>query len=294
MISKLLQRIIKTRLNWYLEVKYGIAETQEAYRKDRSCNDVIMRLGQFIQEGWNSNKTTVLCILDFKSFFETIWRNNFYVKLYRKGIKGKILKMIMYYLNNRKFRFQVNSHTTDWQSTNVGVQQGGICSSIFSNVYSSDADPADYSLHSEFADDNIKWEADINIKEANDRLQIRLNNFHIWCTNNNLQFDMSKVKIMFFRPPCSPRPFNKFEITFGGNMVQEVEIYKILGTTIDINLSFDDHFVRVIKSAYRSFQVIKSFTLQQYVLRQQTIVNLYKALIRPKLDFSIAANQMQT
>ena len=106
--------------------------------------------------------------------------------------------MIMYYLNNRKFRFQVNSHTTDWQSTNVGVQQGGICSAIFSNVYSSDSDPADYSLHSEFADDNIKWEADINIKEAKDRLQIRLNNFHRWCTINNLQFDMSKVKIMFF------------------------------------------------------------------------------------------------
>ena len=73
LISMLLQRIIGVRLECFLESNSKFQDTQEAYRKDIYWNDsILIRPVHQIQEGWNKNETTILCIIDFKSYFGTI------------------------------------------------------------------------------------------------------------------------------------------------------------------------------------------------------------------------------
>ena len=170
-----------------LEAENKLSFTQEAYRKDRSANDILIRLVQFVQEAWNKNETVVLAIIDYDSFFENISHELTLIKLYNLGIKGKVLKTLYSYLKNRKFCFEINGFVTELKENKLGTPQGGIPSTTFANVYTHDSDKSSYEQHAEFSDDNLKWECHADETTAIKNLQIKLDQYIIWCRNNNVK-----------------------------------------------------------------------------------------------------------
>ena len=94
-----------------------LSTTQEAYRKDRSANDIILRFVQFVQEAWNRGETVVLAVIDYDSFFENIWRDLLLVKMHKLGIRGKILKTLHNYLCERKYCFEVNDFVREFKES---------------------------------------------------------------------------------------------------------------------------------------------------------------------------------
>ena len=52
-IGKIIQRMIQNRIDWHLEVNNSLSPTQTAYRKDKNCNDIVLRLVQYVQSNWN-------------------------------------------------------------------------------------------------------------------------------------------------------------------------------------------------------------------------------------------------
>ena len=246
-IGKLVQRMMRIRLEWHLESSNLLSITQEAYRKDRNCNDLMLRLVQSIQEGWNRGETTVLCIFDFSSYFESVWRERLICKLYEAGVKGRMLRLFHDYISNRKFRLVVNKFTTEWTESSIGTPQGGILSTIATNVYSSDSDASDIFSHGEFSDDNLKWVSNASELEALQQLQCRVDAFISWCGEHNISHSLDKIKLMVFRPPTSPRPYRQLSLRIGMDLVNEVDMYKILGTLVKNDLDFDMHFEEAIK-----------------------------------------------
>ena len=111
-VGKTITRMIRNRVEWFLESRNCYSSTQEAYRKDHNCNDLVLRAVQHIQEEWNRGETTVMCIFDFSSYFECIWREKLVCKLHEAGIKGDMLRLMADYLTERKFRLVVNQYTT--------------------------------------------------------------------------------------------------------------------------------------------------------------------------------------
>ena len=120
--------MIRNRIEWFLESMNIYSETQDAYRKDHNYNDLVVRVVQLIQEGWCRDETTVMCVIDFDSYFECIWREKVICKLYEAGVKGNMLRLMADYLTDRKFRMVANQHTTEWVTSVVGTPQGGILS----------------------------------------------------------------------------------------------------------------------------------------------------------------------
>ena len=68
-----------------------------------------------------------------------------------------------------------------------------------------------------------------------------------------------------------------------------MDSYRILGTLLNVDLNFDDHFLAALKSAYEGLRLVKLFTINQKQPRESTITHLYKTLILKKVDFSTAA-----
>ena len=113
-INKTLWRIMDARLEWYLESHLLLSKTQDAYRKEHNCNDTNLRLVQTIQDAWNSGMTVIVCFLDFDSYFENIWRENLICKLHDLGIRGKFLKLLHDYLDNRQMKIVVNNDNIEY------------------------------------------------------------------------------------------------------------------------------------------------------------------------------------
>ena len=90
-----------------------------------------------------------------------------------------------------------------------------------------------------------------------------------WCDKNNIDTCGSKTKIMVFRNKNCPRPYNKVILRLKGEVIEEVDYYKILGTTVDNKLTFQQHYEKVIKAGYASLNQIKRFTVNVKVLQMQ-------------------------
>ena len=288
-IGKTFIRIIHNRLQWFLESNNLISATQDAYRHDQSCNDLVLRLVQTIQEAWNRGETLVLAAIDFDSYFETIWREKLINKLYNIGIRGSIVKVLESYICHRQHRFSINSFTSEWIASTIGLSQGGILSTLLTNLYSTGSDTSIDNKHGEFADDNFKWECHENEHVAAASLQDRLNDFYRWSSDHNAKLSNSKIHILFFRPPTAPRPYNKIDIMINNSIIKEVDQLRIIGTILDTGLTFVPHFNTVIKSSYSKLNRIKSFVIKKRVPKLISILRVYKCLLRSRLDFSTAA-----
>ena len=297
LISKCFLRIIRERVDWRIEVNNRLSVTQEAYRKDRSGNDIKLRLVQSIQEAWNKDETVVLAVIDYDSFFENIWRDLLLVKLHELGVRGKVLKVLYNYLKGRKYCFEVNELVSELKDSNMGVPQGGIPSTTMANAYTYDSDTTPYNIHAEFSDDNIKLETHRDEATAIKNLQERLDQFSLWCKKNNIILSPWKCKIMIFRPKNSPRPFNMPKIVIDGQIIEVVEQKRILGTVIDCNLDFEAHFQSIEKACFSAFNTIKHLYAGKTKPSIETGVISYRTLVRQVMDYSILAitniNQQQ-
>ena len=289
LISKCYLRILRERADWKIETEKGLSFTQEAYRKDRNANDITTRFVQFVQEAWNEGKTVVLAVIDYDSFFENIWHDLAIVKLHSLGIQGKILKTFSNYLSGRKYCIEVNDYVSELQDCKIGVPQGGIPSTTIANGYTKDSDTSADEKHAEFSDDNLKWECDVDENVAVEKLQIRLNEFAVWCMNHNVKLSVEKCKIMVFRPRSSPRPYNLPQIHITGELIEVVEEKRILGTIIDCELNFEAHFTFVEKACYSAFNNIKHLYTSKTKPTLITGTTLYQTLIRTIMDYSTVA-----
>ena len=289
LILKSFMRILRERVDWKIETNMGLSTTQEAYRKDRSANDIMLRFVQFVQEAWNRGETVVLAVIDYDSFFENIWRDLLLVKMHKLGIRGKILKTLHNYLCERKYCFEVNEFVSEFKESGIGVPQGGIPSTTMANVYTHDSDTTSLDGHAEFSDDNLKFEAHLDEIMAIQNLQRRLDAFSEWCKKNNIKISPEKVKIMIFRPKNSPRPYNLPRIFIDGKLIEVVEEKRVLGTVLDCNLNFDAHFQSVEKACFSAFNNVKHLYTGKNTPCIKTGGILYKTLIRTIMDYSTAA-----
>ena len=71
-IGKVMERVICKRLTCKLEVDSGLAATQYAYRKQKSCVQSMVRLCISVTEARNKKQHTILTVMDFESCYERI------------------------------------------------------------------------------------------------------------------------------------------------------------------------------------------------------------------------------
>ena len=93
-LCKLMERLIKNRMTWYMEKNEIITPIQSGFRKKRSTIDQIIRLETDIHKGMINREYTVVLFLDLEKAYDAVWRQGIVSKIYELGFKGKILRWI--------------------------------------------------------------------------------------------------------------------------------------------------------------------------------------------------------
>ena len=102
-LGKVFERIVTRRLVWKLEVEQGIAATQCAYRKQRSCVQSVLRFTNSVSEAKSKKQNTVITVMDFESCYERIWRAGLLHKASKVGVTGRMWLHIRNFLFDRTF-----------------------------------------------------------------------------------------------------------------------------------------------------------------------------------------------
>jgi len=186
----------------------------------------------------------------------------------------------MEWLKDRKQRVVIRGTFSDWISVLSGVPQGSVLGPILFLVYINNLDYGVRNWILKFADDT-KIFSQVSSPEDYINLQKDLNSLVTWAEECQMLFNVGKCKVMQFGR------VNKKEIIIRRTKSLRLQVPKrIMGIVITSDLKFSEQCSQAYSKASRVLGMIKRTIVYKSA---DTLVRLYKSLVRPHLEYCTAA-----
>ncbi|KAK3609526.1 hypothetical protein CHS0354_041577 [Potamilus streckersoni] len=294
-LCKIMETMIVNRLKHHLECNNLLTENQSGFRGSRTTLDQILRLETDIKLALNSqrknNRHLIAIFLDFEKAFDLVWTKGLISKLNKFGIKGRLHRWIENFLSNRTFKVQVGKDTSQPQDLDNGTPQGSVISPILFNLMVNDLANDIHTLVdiSQFADDSCIWKAGNpnNVKYIK-QLQTSLNHIENWTINWGFKISMIKTVAILFGHPKR----HKIEpptLYLNNLPIQFVNHTVFLGATFDRYLTWKIHINKLVDQCNKDLAILRHLRGLKWGADQDTLLTLYRSLIRSKLDYACQA-----
>ena len=218
-LSKVLERLVCTRLTEHLENNEIITDSQHGFRRNRSTTSAVLTLTDHILQSFDNKQYTLGIFLDFTKAFETVNHEILLQKLQHIGVRGVAFNWFKNYLDQREQFVMFNGHKSSIVKLSYSIPQDSILGPQLFSIYINDV------IHSvtDFFDINSL------IDEAN----LELTNINNWLIANKLT-DKSHC-IIFKRNKTLPPNLNEIKINnVTLNIKKDAEF---LGITLNYNLT---------------------------------------------------------
>ena len=280
-LSKILERTVKLQLMNYLESNSLLPENQFGFRSKQGINHLHLFLQNKITNALSKKQIFKLCFLDYSKAFDVVNFKLLLKKLKCLGINNRELDWFKSYLYDRHMYCTVNGKISLKRPTETGVPQGTVLGPILFLCYTFDFNET-ISNFCSFADDtSIFCQGDTD-EEVSNELSKTLEKVTEWVNNNKLKLNVNKTKIMTFGTDITTN--NLTVIKMDDTTLENVETYKLLGLTIDSNLTWKHHidFIhKKLKYVYYTINKVKNcMPLKSKLL-------LYNALFESNMAFGI-------
>ena len=233
------------------------------------------------------------CILiDKSAAFDTIDRSILSEVLYHRfGISGTALSWYDSYLNDWQFYVKVRKTNSSKWPLRYGVPQGSCSSANLFTTYCSTIEDVilyedglwlngfadNHTINKSFKPDKLRAELETKLT-----LQNCPRNISEWASKNHLKMNNSKTEYIHFGSKKQLAKCSSHEINICGEIVQESECVRLLGSWLDAYLSMKEHIK--IKSQKAMFSIHKIKHIRQY-LTQDTCQQLVSSLVMSHLDY---------
>ena len=228
----------------HLEHEGLLAEEQNGFRKNRSCEQHIFSLVTLIKNNLVSKKSVYTTFVDFRKAFDVTDRQLLYYKLLKGGVYGPIFEIIRQIYQNNTSVMRLNGHLSNELSTTQGLRQGDNLSPCLFNYYIN-------GLIETLRESNegvriseleklcvLAYVDDIVIiSETPEGLQNLLDILTKWCNDWWVMVNIDKTKVLHFRNP--PKKSCDYLFRLNGMAINKCKEYKYLGITLNYSLSMN-------------------------------------------------------
>ena len=287
-LCKVMEGMITNRLQWHMEKHNLFNPNQAGFRKGRCTVDHIMRLQNDIQAALNHGNYTVGVFLDFSKAFDMMWKGGVMEKLKRMGIGGNIFNWIDDFLSERTFQVRVGDQLSDTLRLDNGTPQGSRLSPLLFLIQINDfPEPEVGTKQAIYADDSSIWRTGKNLEITKKRLQIDLNKIEKWCDEWGFSLSTEKtIGVVFtrhYKQPETPA------LTLCGKDINIKNQVKFLGVIFDRKLNWKAHIGYVVDRCKKVLNVMRSLTGQRWGADKRSLLMIYRAHIRSKMDYACQA-----
>ena len=289
-IGKLIERIVLKRLNVHLDANKLNISNQSAYKKLHSCETLLVRIVNDLLIASDSDKATVVMLLDLSAAFDTVDHTKLLSILKHEiGLGGNAWLWFKSFLCGRCQKVRIGDCESVEIIIKFGVPQGSVLGPVLFNIYVrslyNTVQSLKFSVHG-FADDHQIYKP-FSPKQQHSVLVHDLprcfQEITEWMSKYYLQLNPGKTEVIIFGPPSVLH-----KIKIHGSFIKPsicirfVSSVKNLGIYLDSGLTFCNQVKNLKQSCFhklRNIAKMKSFLS----IKQMTI--LTQALVVSALDY---------
>ena len=248
-----------------------------AYRPGYGCQEVLLHMLDSITQALDQNKMAGAVTTDLSSAFDCMPPNLMYHKLVAYGFTHQAALLIHSYLTNRSQRVKIGSAVGEWLPLAKGTPQGSKLGPALWNLFINDllySLPQDSAVN--FADDNTLYAVEETPRGLETKLNSIVNQAQQWYIENGMQPNPTKFQSIFFgeTPQCT--------VNVDNINIQPTGVIKLLGVSIDSQLSFSQHINEICRKAGCNLNVLKRVA---HSLPQKVKLLLYNTYISCHFNF---------
>ena len=279
--GKLMERLIKSRLERHLETEQILRGDQHGFRYGRSPTTNLIDFMETVTQWHDQGQPFDVVFFDFAKAFDKVPHRRLLKKLRAIGIEGNLLAFLEDWLTGRRQRVVVEGECSEWRDVGSGVLQGTVLGPILFIIFINDlVTLTREALEKLFADDS-KVAKRVSGEEDAKKLQADIDLFAAWAEAWGMQFNVSKCKVMHVG-----RKNPRLQYTMNGNVLDTVEEEKDLGVWMQNDLSPSLQCAKAAKAA----NVALGMLLRSFHYRSKaTLVPLYKTFVRSRMEHAVAA-----
>lgn len=218
--------------------------------------------------------------LDLQKAFDKVPHKRLLQKLQAHGIEGQVLRWIQAWLADRKQRVVVQGAKSKTSDVSSSVVQGSVLGPLCFLIFMNDLEINIISEISKFADDT-KMTSKVGSDEEIQKLQEDLDKLMDWSDKWKMSFNVDKCSVMHIG---HNNPQHQYQMK--NKALASTTEEKDLGVWTENTLKVGKQAAEATKKANRTLGMVK----RAFKYRSKRIIlQLYKSLIRPHLDYSIQA-----
>ena len=187
--SKVLERFILDQLTSYF--KSMLSEFRSAYRKQYTCQYVLLRMIETWRKCLDENKIVSATLMDLSKAFDCLPHDLLVAKLEAYGLDIKTLKHKLSYLSGRKQCVKIRNSFNLLKLILSDIPRGSILGPILFNIFMFFLLGSD--LHN-FGDDSNVIAVAETIQDRMNSLEVKTSNAIEWMKDNDMIANQNKFK----------------------------------------------------------------------------------------------------
>ena len=292
-ISKIYERLIANRLDYFIEKKNIIPLCQSGFRRGRSCIENLTKISAHVKKAMMQRRPVMAAFFDIKRAFDTVWHRGLLNKLYQAGISKNLYRFFESFLQNRTIQVKVGPSLSEPHVLEMGIPQGSIVaptafSIMLSDIVNLNLKESHISL---YADDLAMWSTSKYRRTNIDRFSKgEMSNFQDniklisnYMSRNGFTLSPQKTVFMIFTNCC--RVNKEIYIEINGTKIYPSQEVKYLGVTLDKSFTFNTHIKYLISKTRKNMNLIKILKKEKGFDSLTNLKLLINALIRSRLRY---------
>ena len=284
-LCKLLEKMINSRLMWYIEKNSILSSCQSGFRKNRSTTDSLIQFQYDIENAISRGEHTIAVFFDLTKAYDMTWKYGILRKFYNSNMRGHLPIFIQNFLSDRRIRVKVNNFISEEHKVEEGIPQGSVLSCTtfalgIDDCFSELPEGVKYTL---YVDDLMIYYSSRTAIVAERQIQSAIRALEKWCDETGFIFSTTKTISMHI---CRKRNCGKTaQLNMKKQAIPHSDKHKFLGLTVDDGLRWTSHVEQLKRDCQKKVNTLKMLSHTEWGADTKTLQMLYQTLIKSKIDY---------
>ena len=281
-VIKTWERVLRKKMVNYLEVNNMMDPNQHGARRNRSCLSQLLEHHDELLKMMEDGANVDVVYSDFEKAFDKVDHEELINKMKTKfNMKGKILKWLQSFLNNRKQQVLIEGRKSKMSKVVSGSIQGSVLGPIMFLMYIQDLSEEITANMKIFVDD-AKMKAKVNTEEDVEEMQKNIDKLFDWEDSNKMKCNGAKFQVLRYGKNTEIKEDTCYFSKGMDDVISQFDHLRDLGIILTDDAKFSSHVEKVVKQVRTKVGwMLRTF----YTRKKEILKQLWKSLAQCHVDY---------